>query len=102
MEMDEAGLDRIGERLKNMQRALLVRNYGRDRDTEVGEILPWFQRPDATKGIVIDEKKFNGLVDTYYRLRGWDVETGRPTRSTLESLELDDVAAVLEAEEKLP
>ncbi len=101
MELDEKGLDMIGERNKNMQRALLVRNYGRDRAGEVAEIMPWFKRPDSTRGIVIDEEKFNGLVDTYYTLRGWDTKTGRPTRETLERLGLEDVANALAKEDKL-
>jgi aldehyde:ferredoxin oxidoreductase len=28
----------------------------------------------------------------YYELRGWDVETGLPTRTKLEELQLHDVA----------
>ncbi len=102
IEMDEKGLDMMGERNKNMQRALLVRNYGRDRATEEGEITPWFKRPDATRGIVICEKKFARLVDTYYGLRGWDKTTGRPTPETLERLKLSDIAADLKARGMLP
>ncbi len=102
IEVDEKGLDTLGERNKNMQRALLVRNYDRCRDIEVNEIMPWFKRPDATRGIAIDEDKFNGLVDTYYSLRGWDKRTGRPTRATLERLGLHDIADALETLGKLP
>jgi len=101
-ELDEMDLDRIAERNKNMQRALLVRNYDRSRQIELNEIIPWFKRPDATKGIPIDEEKFNSLVDAYYELRGWETKTGRPTRATLERLDLKDVADVLEAIGKLP
>jgi len=53
--MTENEMDRMGERCKNMQRALLVRNYDRDRETELNAIMPWISRPDATQGIVIDE-----------------------------------------------
>ncbi len=102
VELDEAALDGIGERLKNMLRALLVRNYDRSREIEINQIMPWFKRPDATEGVPIDESRFNGLADAYYTLRGWDVRTGRPTRKTLESLDLKDVADALEACGKLP
>jgi aldehyde:ferredoxin oxidoreductase len=102
VQMDEAALERVGERSKNMQRALLVRNHDRNRETEVNEILPWFERPDATEGIVIDAEKFNGLVDAYYARRGWDRESGRPVRATLERLDLKDVADALEAAGRLP
>ena len=32
------------------------------------------------------------ILDEYYRLRGCDLETGIPTRETLERLDLKDVA----------
>ncbi len=102
VEVDEAALDRVGERNKNMQRALLVRNHGRNREIELNEILPWFKRPDATQRIVIDEEKFNKMVDAYYTRRGWDRDSGRPTRATLERLDLKDVADALEKVGKLP
>jgi aldehyde:ferredoxin oxidoreductase len=37
----------------------------------------------------------------YYELEGWDTETGWPTRSTLESLNLGSVADELEGKGKL-
>jgi len=85
-------LDRIGERLKNMQRAVLIRNHDRTRDLEVNEILPFFKRPDGSKGISIDEDEFAIMVDHYYEQRGWDKITGWPTRAKLIELGLQDVA----------
>jgi aldehyde:ferredoxin oxidoreductase len=35
------------------------------------------------------------MLDEYYRARGWDVETGLPTRAKLEELELNDAAEEL-------
>jgi aldehyde:ferredoxin oxidoreductase len=32
------------------------------------------------------------MLDDYYGLRGWDKETGIPTRKTLEELDLKDIA----------
>jgi aldehyde:ferredoxin oxidoreductase len=37
--------------------------------------------------------KFERTKDEYYGLRGWDVVTGFPRRSTLDKLGLDEVAA---------
>jgi aldehyde:ferredoxin oxidoreductase len=34
-------------------------------------------------------------MDEYYTLRGWDVETGRPTAAKLKELGLADVAEEL-------
>ena len=86
----------IGERLKNVQRAVLVRNHGRTRQTEINEILPIFKKPDGSSGAVINEKEFSVLVDHYYDQRGWDRVTGWPTRGTLEKLGLNDIADELE------
>jgi len=33
-----------------------------------------------------------GMVKQYYRLMGWDEKTGKPWRSTLKAIGLDDVA----------
>lgn len=42
------------------------------------------------------KEEYNKVLDEYYRARGWDVETGIPTRSQLERLGLTDVADDLE------
>jgi aldehyde:ferredoxin oxidoreductase len=99
--MDEEA-ERTGDRLKNMQRAVLIRNYDRTRNVEVNEILPFFKRPDGSNGIFINEEEYAIMVDHYYQQRGWDKATGWPTRTTLEALDLKDVADTLDALGKLP
>jgi len=37
----------------------------------------------------LDRAQFAPVMDEYYALRGWDVETGWPTRERLASLDLD-------------
>jgi aldehyde:ferredoxin oxidoreductase len=39
-----------------------------------------------------DAEKMLRLMDQFYALRGWDVQSGRPKRSTLIRLGLEDVA----------
>jgi aldehyde:ferredoxin oxidoreductase len=95
IETSEAELDLIGERLKNLQRAILIRNQRRERNQEVKEVLRWYTRPDGNTGTEVDPVQFNRLVDTYYRLRGWDAMTGWPSASKLAELGLTDVAAEL-------
>jgi aldehyde:ferredoxin oxidoreductase len=92
IETDQEELDKIGERLKNMQRAVLIRNHDRTRSQEMSQILPFFKRPDGSGGISIDKDEFAILVDHYYQQRGWDKQTGWPTRSKLIELDLQDVA----------
>ena len=42
-------------------------------------------------GSVLDRDKFEEMKSEYYRLRGWDVNTGMPTVARLLELGLDDV-----------
>jgi len=41
---------------------------------------------------VIDEKKFEQMKDEYYEIRGWDRNSGIPTKEKLMELGLGDVA----------
>ena len=54
-----------------------------------------------TVGRKIDKEKFEQFKTTFYRLQGWDPDSGYPTRSTLESIDLDKVADELEKNEVL-
>ena len=53
-------------------------------------------------GLAFDQEKFSKMLDEYYEVRGWDVETGIPTRETLHELGLDDIAEDLQKRNKLP
>jgi aldehyde:ferredoxin oxidoreductase len=91
---DEAGLYEVGERICDLERAIVVRD-GRTRDTDA---IPefFFKVPVADgpqKGQTLDKKKFEKMKDEYYTLRGWDVVTGFPRRSTLEKMGLSDIAS---------
>ena len=67
--------------------------------------LPWFEDGQWTyrkvNGRYLDREKFEAFKTLYYELEGWDVETGWPTRRTLEELNLAFVADELEGKEKL-
>lgn len=53
--------------------------------------------PDSRFGsIAMDRSRLEIMKDSYYQLRGWDLATGVPTRATLESFDLKDVADELE------
>ncbi|NQT48550.1 MAG: hypothetical protein HQ578_06200, partial [Chloroflexi bacterium] len=118
-EVDEEGLYRIGARVFNLQRAILVREgrQGRDFDKlpETCHTVPIeydHANPDciapgkdgeviSLKGTVVDRGKFEKMKDEYYQLRHWDVATGLQTRASLEELELKGVADDLEQRELL-
>jgi hypothetical protein len=42
------------------------------------------------------------LKDTYYELRGSDVDTGLPARAKLEELGMKDIADKLQCADKIP
>ncbi|MDP6179962.1 MAG: aldehyde ferredoxin oxidoreductase C-terminal domain-containing protein, partial [Desulfatiglandales bacterium] len=114
-EIDETGLYQVGERVFNLQRAILVRegHQGRESDAlpdsdytlplkyergnpeglvpgEGGEVI-------SRMGAVVDREKFEKVKDEYYQRRGWDIRSGLQTRTKLEELGLSDVADKLEA-----
>jgi len=86
----EEELDKIGERIFNLERAIAIRE-GRNRKTDEN-VIPFFKKPNWTRKITLNENKFRSLLDEYYTLRGWDIKTGWPTESKLKELDLMDVS----------
>jgi aldehyde:ferredoxin oxidoreductase len=93
-ETGEAELNRAGERIWNLLRAIDVRFFGRDRAIDEST-LEAFLYPGKDDGVMLDRKRFLPLLDKYYELSGWDAATGRPTRAKLDELGLDDIADAL-------
>ncbi|MBM3156916.1 MAG: hypothetical protein FJ004_06490 [Chloroflexi bacterium] len=118
-DIDEQGLYKIGERVLNLQRAILVREGHRGREYDIideynfttplkgdfgntecivpgkdGEIFP-------RKGMVVDRDKFEQMKSEFYRIRGWNAATGLQRKAKLEELGLSDVARKLEVERLL-
>ncbi|MEE8618834.1 MAG: aldehyde ferredoxin oxidoreductase N-terminal domain-containing protein [Dehalococcoidales bacterium] len=107
-ETDEEGLNRIGERVFNLERAALAREDPRGRKVDE---LPEFdftapfqgepERPESIvpgkdgepitkKGNVVDREKFAKMMSEYYELRGWD-SSGLQTKQKLAELDLKDI-----------
>ncbi len=115
-EVDVAGLNRLGEGIFNLQRAVLLRQGWRpERDDTLldyffteplkeGELFydpsgraPGPQaQPISRLGATVDREEFRQMREEYYQLRGWDVASGLPTRAGLTALGLKDVADDLE------
>jgi aldehyde:ferredoxin oxidoreductase len=118
-EIDKAGLNKIGERIYNLQRAILLRQGwgGRQGDRLLDylheeALQDVFFNPDclvpgkdgeivSRKGAKIDRTDFENLKSEYYQLRGWDVESGLPTETKLRGLDLADVANDLKGRDLL-
>jgi len=113
-ELDEGGLNRIGERVFNLWRAINVRDGHKGRESDrLPEMVytvpldydmtnPQCLMPGkdgeviCRKGEVVDREQFEKMKDEYYQLRQWDVTTGLQTKSQLDDLGLKEVARELE------
>jgi aldehyde:ferredoxin oxidoreductase len=102
---------KMGERFWNLERAIMAREGRTRKDDKLAKYL--FEKESAgtvtgPEGKTIkvkrklDHEKFEGLKDAYYEVRGWDIETGLPTRKKLEELDLKFVADQLDKDGLLP
>jgi aldehyde:ferredoxin oxidoreductase len=111
-ETDEQELNKAGERIFNLQRAILLRQGWRGRQDD--RLLDYYHTEPLEKGelfwntdglvpgkggeiiskigTVVDRNDFEKLKDEYYEIRGWDVASGLPTAAKLTELGLSDIA----------
>jgi aldehyde:ferredoxin oxidoreductase len=54
-----------------------------------------------TRGRHFEREKFEEFKTRFYKLQGWDTTSGYPTRDSLKSLDLSNVADELEKHGKL-
>lgn len=87
-------IDKIGERIYNIERAFNVRE-GATKKTDCPP-------PRAFIEEVTSHEAIERMLNRYYRLRGWDLKTGIPSRSKLIELGLDYVADELAANTPYP
>lgn len=86
----------VGERVNNLARAFNVREgFTRADDTLPERLMTEPLQAGASKGHTISREDLDEMLDEYYSLRGWDVDSGTPTREKLTELGLDDVADAL-------
>ena len=118
-EIDETGLNAIGEKVFNLQRAILLREGwgGRQGDRLLGylhdePLETVFFNPDcivpgnngepvSRKGLHIERSDFENLKSEYYEERGWDVDSGLLKEAKLKDLGLSDIANDLKASDLL-
>jgi aldehyde:ferredoxin oxidoreductase len=110
---------RIGQKIWALERAIRVM-HGRTRQTE--DFFPYMYRPgacgmaiyggvsiyedgkwrnDTAPDMHLDRKGVDDFKTHYYALEGWDKEHGWPTRKTLESFGMKNVADTLNAKGRL-
>jgi aldehyde:ferredoxin oxidoreductase len=85
------------QRVRQLERAFNCREgLRREHETLPDQYFTDLMMDGHFEGNAIDRKNFEVMKDLYYQLRGWDLSTGVPTRATLESFNLKDVADELE------
>lgn len=113
----------LGRKIWNLDRAIWVLQ-GRHRDQEVFAaynyavgalpgfttyevpyVMPVYEKGEwsykSVGGRKLDRAKVEEFKTKFFAFEGWDTATGAPTRKTLESLDLGNVADALEAAGKL-
>lgn len=89
-DMDGWELLKVGERVFNLQRMFNMREGFSKKDDIIHERV----RKKPAFGLYENEercaiKDYEGMLDEYYRARGWDVKTGMPSKEKLKELGLE-------------
>lgn len=105
---------RTGERIFNLQRAIMIRQGtgGKQSDTIMDfyfkdPLESMFKNPEciapgkdkaiiSKKGTIFNRNAFEKLISEYYRLRGWNIETGLQTSTKLRELDMADIGLELD------
>ena len=109
IETDETRLNEYGERIFNLQRAVLLREGWRPKEDDVLEEFNFtdpvetvIMNPDvivprpgqkviSRKGQILDRKVFEEMRKEFYDLRGWNAESGLQKAQSLERIGLSDL-----------
>jgi aldehyde:ferredoxin oxidoreductase len=86
-------IEKVGERINNLARAFNIREgFTRSDDTLPERLMVEPLEHGSSKGQLISKEDLKQMLDEYYTARGWDLNTGTPTREKLEELGLGYVA----------
>ena len=78
----------VGERAWNLKR-LINHNLGMDLENER---LPEHLMQPLNEGNVAGmTPPFEELITDYYKFRDWNTQTGRPSKSKIDALDLDEI-----------
>ena len=103
IDLTEEELMTLGKRSRNLEKAFNTLHTDLAREDDLPP-LRYQTEPIPSgpyKGERADIDKWNGMLDEYYDLHGWDRKTGLQTESGLRSLSMEDVAEKLARAGKL-
>lgn len=93
-----AEVESLGERIYNLERAFNCREGVSRKDDNLPRRVANEPIPSgASQGMYCPPQEFNGLLDEYYRLRGWDAN-GIPSAEKLKDLGLEEIIRDLRKE----
>lgn len=87
IKLSETAIMEIGDRIVNLEKAINA-VFGATRQDDK---LPWRMMneplvlPNGDK-LTVDKEKLDGMLDIYYALHEWDVNSGNPTKEKLKKL----------------
>ncbi len=88
-EWSEEEFNKAGERIYNLEKMMNYREgFNKDDDVLPNRFYTNKFSLGPEKGAVVNKKEFSNLLDDYYRQRGWDVTTSKPTNEKLDELGL--------------
>ena len=88
-----ADMSLAAERIINLEKAINIREGWTREEDQPPERWVKEAKPDGVfKGERCHLDKYNVMLSDYYRRRGWNPESGLPTRQKLESLGLHEIA----------
>jgi aldehyde:ferredoxin oxidoreductase len=89
-------VQKVGERVNNLAKAFNIREgFTRADDTFPERLMTEPLKEGGSKGQLISKEDLKTMLDEYYTDRGWNPETGVPTRAKLTDLGLGYVADLL-------
>jgi len=92
----------VGERAIDLIRSFNAREGLTRNDDRLPKRLMEPLRDGSFMGKPLTQGMLDSMLDNYYELRGWDKQTGIPTRDKLEAIDLKNVADELDKLGKLP
>ena len=103
-EFTEEEEDAFGERMYLLERAILTRQGCTRADDELFDEVYLEYAPENLEASYyqtdtgLTKERYDKMLDSWYEVMGFDVETGLPRRSTFEEYGLTDIADRLEDE----
>jgi aldehyde:ferredoxin oxidoreductase len=89
-DMSGEEVQRIGERIVNLERLFIAREGITRRDDTLPKRFLEEPMPEGSGPSTGSVLELEPMLDEYYHARGWDVRTGLPTKQKLEELGLDE------------